>query len=393
MRTLDRYIRRQVLAAMALVLLVLGGLDLLFAVVDELGDTNERYQSLAAIKYVLLIYPRHLYELLPMSALIGALVGLGMLATGNELVVMQASGVSVRRIVVAVMKPALLVMVLGLVLGEYVAPQLELRAEVGRALASGQEVGLSRFGHWERDGAAFIHFNGLEPEGILHGVSMLVFDEQKRVVRSVEAERAIYVLEEAAQQDSLETSGGVQRERLATEVDPADSTGSARGYWLLENGREVVFIHDKDESDSIQSEQSEFAAQHWDLDLTPDLLQVLIIDPDVMAMTDLYTYAQRFERQGQNADAYYLSFWKKLLQPLATAILVLVAISFIFGPLREATMGSRVFTAVCFGLAFTILQRLIHNMGLVYQLPPLLAVLAPLVLSAALGLFMFRRTT
>jgi lipopolysaccharide export system permease protein len=185
----------------------------------------------------------------------------------------------------------------------------------------------------------------------------------------------------------------VQLERLATEVDTADSAGSASGYWLLENGREIVFIHDTDGNDSIQSEQSEFAAQHWDLDLTPDLLQVLIIDPDVMAMTDLYTYAQRFERQGQNADTYYLSFWKKLLQPLATAILVLVAISFIFGPLREATMGSRVFTAICFGLAFTILQRLIHNMGLVYQLPPLLAVLAPLVLSAALGLFMFRRTT
>jgi lipopolysaccharide export system permease protein len=393
MRTLDLYIGRQVLAAMALVLLVLGGLDLLFTIVDELGNTNERYQSFAAIKYVLLIYPRHLYELLPMSALIGALAGLGMLATGNELVVMQVSGVSVRRIVVAVMKPALLVMVLGLVLGEYVAPQLELRAEVGRALASGQEVGLSRFGHWERDGAAFIHFNGIEPEGILHGVSMLVFDEKKRVIRSVEAARAIYVLDAAAQQDSFETSGGVQLERLATEVDTADSAGSASGYWLLENGREIVFIHDTDGNDSIQSEQSEFAAQHWDLDLTPDLLQVLIIDPDVMAMTDLYTYAQRFERQGQNADTYYLSFWKKLLQPLATAILVLVAISFIFGPLREATMGSRVFTAICFGLAFTILQRLIHNMGLVYQLPPLLAVLAPLVLSAALGLFMFRRTT
>ena len=106
MPKLDRHIAKHVLGAMALVLLVLGGLDLLFTAVDELGNTNERYGSAAALKYVLLTFPWHVYELLPMVSLIGALVGLGLLATGNELVVMQASGVSVGRIVRAVMKPA-----------------------------------------------------------------------------------------------------------------------------------------------------------------------------------------------------------------------------------------------------------------------------------------------
>ena len=84
-------------------------------------------------------------------------------------------------------------------------------------------------------------------------------------------------------------------------------------------------------------------------------------------------------------------FWKKTLQPLTTAVLVLVAVSFIFGPLREATMGSRVFTAICFGLLFTILQRLVHNVALVYQFSPLTAVLLPLLLTALLGAWLFRR--
>src|SRR5690606_14946374 len=118
----------------------------------------------------------------------------------------------------------------------------------------------------------------------------------------------------------------------------------------------------------------------------------LIVDADTMALRDLWRHAQRFERQGQDASLYYLAFWKKSLQPVTTALLVLVAVSFIFGPLREATMGSRVFTAICFGLGFTILQRLMHNLGLVYQISPLLVVVLPLLLTAALGAWFFRRS-
>lgn len=369
MVTLDRHIARTVFLAMAAVLLVLGGLDLLFTVVDELGDTTGEggsgsYDGLAALRYVLLTFPRHIYELLPMTALIGALAGLGLLASGNELVAMQSAGVRVGRIVWAVMKPAFVVMLAGLLLGEYLAPRLELRAELGKALASGEDAGLSRYGHWQRDGTSFIHYNGADPEGVVHGISVLVFDDSKRIVASVEAERAIY--------QGIAESG-------------------SEAQWLLQSGRETRFSYADDAAGGVGSEQRQFESQPWALDLSPDLLQVLMVDPDKMAMSDLYRYAQRFERQGQNADLYFLSFWKKALQPLATAILVLVAISFVFGPLRQATMGSRVFTAICFGLGFTILQRLIHNMGLVYQLSPLVAVLLPLALSAVLGLVLFRR--
>src|SRR5690606_27413300 len=112
---------------------------------------------------------------------------------------------------------------------------------------------------------------------------------------------------------------------------------------------------------------------------------------DRMTMSDLYLYAQRFERQGQDADPYWLALWKKMLQPLTTAVLVLLAITFIFGPLREATMGSRVFTAISVGLVFTILQRLVHTASLVYQFSPLAAVLLPLLLCAMIGLLLFRR--
>jgi lipopolysaccharide export system permease protein len=379
--TLDRYIARGVLLAMAVVLLILGGLDFLFTAIDELGDTSDSYSTGAALRYVLFTFPRHVYELLPMTALIGALTGLGMLAAGNELVAMQVAGVPVRRIVLAVMKPAFVVMLLGLVLGEFLAPRLELSAELGKSLSRGEEVGLSRYGQWQRDGSAFIHYNGVDPDGILYQVSLLQFDEQQRLVRSVQARRAVYLSGDQANQ--------VQRELNRTQDgDRGNGRGTTR--WQLEEGNEARFRYA--ESGRVEAvERNYFPAQQWELDLSPDFLQVLIVDADKMAMSDLWRYAQRFERQGQNASLYYLSFWKKTLQPLTTAVLVLVAVSFIFGPLREATMGSRVFTAICFGLLFTILQRLVHNVALVYQFSPLTAVLLPLLFTALLGAWLFRR--
>lgn len=365
MGKLDWYIARQVLAAMLLVLLVLGGLDLLFTVVDELGDTEGGYGTLAALRFVLYTTPRHLYELLPATALIGALAGLGSLAAANELVGMQAAGYSRWHITRAVMQPAVVVMLLGLLLGEYLAPRLELLAEVDKSHARGQSVGLSRYGHWERDGNMFLHFNSVETFGVLYGVTVFEFDDEQRLLRQVAADAAVY-------------KGA---------VDSADNTGIDQP-WQLQKGTELRFNH---EGAEVTNTQATFAELDVQLDLTPALLQVLIVDPDSMAISDLWSYANRFEQQQLDAGRYFLAFWKKALQPFNTAVLVLIAISFIFGPLRSASMGSRVFSAVSLGLVVTIVQRLLQELSLVYHLPPLSAVLFPIVLCMLAGILLLQR--
>ncbi|MBN4053620.1 LPS export ABC transporter permease LptG [Haliea sp. AH-315-K21] len=353
MRKFDAYIRNSVLMAMLLVLLVLAGLDFLFTVFDELGGTNERYQTSDALQYVLLTFPRHVYDLLPMTALMGSLIGLSVLASSNELVVMQAAGVKTGRIVWAVMKPAILVMVIGLILGEFVTPPLDLRAEVNKTVASSDEVILSNLGRWQRDGNDFLHFNAIEPEGVLHGVSIYSFNDEQKLTENIIAESARY-------QD---------------------------GSWLLEDVRRTLFTQSEE---GLLSELQVLPELGWDVDLSPELLQLMIVDSDSLSISDLYRYARRSKEQGQDANAYLMDFWEKALQPLATAVLVLVAISFIFGPLREATMGSRVFTAVSFGLLFIILQQLFSTVGLVYQLNPFLAVLTPILMSGCLGVYLLK---
>lgn len=323
MKLLDRYIRKTLILSVLMVLLTLSGLFLMFNLFDELSSTDQGYQALDAVLYSLLTFPRLIYELLPFSALIGALAGLGVMASSHELVVMQAAGIKVSRIVWSVMQPSALIMLFGFCLGEFVAPALELKAEVAKAIASGEEVILSRYGFWERENNEYMHFNAIDPSGLLHGVTIYELDDERNRVSDTVAQFAEF------HQDN-EQSYWVLIDGHKTEFPLA-------GYSLPELADVPELNVDEDRAGS----SFKFERLVWNSGLSPELLQLLIIDTDKMAIFDLYRYASRFESQGQDASAYQLSFWKKLLQPLTTGALILVAVSFIFGPLREATMGSR----------------------------------------------------
>ena len=163
---LDRYIGVHVFLAILTVLGIIVGLALLFAFIDELSDVEGSYGLGDALQYVLLTSPRRLYEMLPMAALIGCLIGLGTLASSSELTIMRAAGVSLGRIVVAVMKPMLVLLIAGILIGEYVAPATEDIAQARRSLAQGAgEAQSSKRGLWHRQENEFVHVIFFQAEG------------------------------------------------------------------------------------------------------------------------------------------------------------------------------------------------------------------------------------
>ena len=118
--------------------------------------------------------------------------------------------------------------------------------------------------------------------------------------------------------------------------------------------------------------------RRWDTDLSPNLLNLISIPKESLSIGGLKSYAKYLQDQGQDAQPYWLEFWNKALQPLSVLSLVLVAISFIFGPLRQVTMGFRIFTGVIFGMAFWISQQMLGPSSLVYEFQPVIAVLVPI---------------
>ena len=351
MDKLDRYIGSSVFTAIVGVLGVILGLASLFAFIDEMGDVSDTYTLVDVLSFVLLTAPRRVYDMLPMAALIGCLIGLGSLASASELTIMRAAGVSIGRIVWAVMKPMLILMLVGVLVGEYVAPATENIAQANRSLAQGGgEAQSAKRGLWHRQGDEYIHVNSVQPNGLLYGVTRYRFDDQRHMLSSSFAKRAKF------------------------EED----------HWQLSDVTTTLF-HD------ASTEIVSTPVERWEVALSPQLLSTVVMAPESLSITGLWGYIHYLADQGLNNGRYWLAFWVKVLQPLVTAALVLMAISFVFGPLRSVTLGQRIFTGVLVGFTFRIVQDLLGPSSLVFGFSPLFAVLVPAGICALAGVWLLRR--
>ncbi len=351
MRKLDAYIARTVVLSTVLVLAIIVGLDVVTAFIDESGDRSETYTSWEILVYVTYTIPGRIYEYTPFAALIGCLIGLGQLASSSELVVMRGAGVSIARLVWIVMKPTLVLALLAFLLGEYLAPVAEQQAQSRRAIAQDPGEGVAgHHGLWNREGNNYLHFNALDPDGVVHGVIMLQFDDSDVLLAALRAHRAEF----------------------------------AGDHWVLE---QVV----KTDFSRWETTSTTHDSLRWDTGVTPELLTMEVVEPGQLPLVDLYRYSRYLNQQGQDADDFELAMWRKLLQPLAVTGLVLVAISFIFGPLRDGTLGFRIFAGVLVGIAFRTSQDLLGPASLVFGFSPLYAALIPILLCFAFGVLLLQR--
>ena len=351
MMKLEWYIARHVILAILVVLLVVVGLDFVSSLLDGLNDVDEFFTFWSLLEYLMLTVPRRIYEFIPLSSLVGCLIGLGLLASHSELTVMRAAGFSTRRILLAVFKPVVLLAVIALILGQFIAPQTEQRAQSLKALAQASGGALSsRYGIWHREDQLFIHINAVEPGGIIHGITRYRFDTSRQLVESSYARIGHY----------------------------------ENGQWRLQDVNRTEFVDGRTRTERRSEER-------WQSGLTPELLSVIVVDPVDLPISGLWSYASYLQEQGVKADTYLLAFWTKLLQPLAILALVLIGVSFIFGPLRSVTVGQRVVAGVIFGLLFKFSQDLLGPASTVFGFPPVIAVLLPVLLCTLIGVWLLRR--
>jgi lipopolysaccharide export system permease protein len=343
---MDYYIGKSVLAAIFVVLLAFLGLMTLFAVLEELREEDAAYTIGEIGIYVALTTPRRLYEVLPYVVFLGALIGLGSLASRSEIVIFRTAGVSPLRIYFGVAWPAALVFVFGFGVGEWVAPQGEERAESfkSRAMSETASRRASR-GYWYREGEMVMRVASLGEAKELIGIRQYWYDGDRRLIRTVEAERAEYV--------ALD--------------DP---------HWLLFDVVETRFgsVDGEPVADPVRS-----ARMRWNGQVDPRVLGIrVLVEPRKLSLEDLHRQIEYMDREGLSAEIYRLAYWTKIFQPASVLGLALLALGFILGPLREMGMGVRLSVGIFAGLGFKYLQDLFAPMSMVYDLPVLLAVLLPI---------------
>ncbi len=352
MKLFERYIVKTVLASIALVtvaLIALNGFILSVNQLDDLGKGSYGLGSAASV--VLLSLPKQVYSFFPVASLLGCLLGLGLLANNRELLVMRAAGISIARVSWAVCKAAFILILLVTVLSEVVMPKGLAAARYKKSQAINLEQPL--FGArnvWIRAKHDFLLIGRVLPDNQLEQVLQFHFDASNHLTLTRRLAKAHW-------------HAGVWQ-----------ATGVHETHIHLNNTRVV-------ERQSII----------WNVDINPQILQTSQLDPDEMDVASLYRILHTHGIEQSALLRYELVYWQRLIQPFTTVVMMLLAIPFVFGPLRSSTMGAKLLIGVSVGFGFHLINRFFAPLSQVLHWPPLLAALCPTAIFALLSFYMMRQ--
>lgn len=353
MRVLQNYIGKTILQTIGIVLVLLIGLQIFISFSGELEKIGQGdYGVWQAFVFALFSAPKHVYTFAPIVCLIGSLLGLGTLASHSELVVMRAGGVSIRRIIWTVIKTALVVTLIITLVGEYIAPKASHIAETRRVIAtSGGQALRIPSGVWLRDANDFIYIRNIEPGGKLRHINRYRYDDQHRLLEESYAKSADY----------------------------------QQGRWTLHDVSTSYLSPNKVDASFAKDKE-------WDIGMKPTLFAMSAIDPAEMSLPTLFNYVSEQKANNLDVAAYEVALWKRIYQPLATCVMMFLAIPFIFGPLSSATLGFRLLAGITTGFAFYILNQFFGPMSLVYQIPVEIGTALPTIIIALAAYALMRRT-
>lgn len=351
-KILERYIAKTTLLATGFAALLIAGIVFLLKLLGELRDIGEGdYGLVQAFYYVFLRLPNELYQFSPLLILLGSIIGLSILSSHRELAVMRTSGFSIRRIIISLMAAAFFLVLLMSGIGESIGPNLSYRAEVHKENAqnAGQGV-VTATGIWFHVDNNFIHVQQMVGRQLLEGVTRYQFDDRHHLLAAYYAKTLTF----------------------------------KHNQWMMTDGVKTTFYNQR--TKSIAFPQAE-----WDLKLNTNLLNMGLVDPNEMSLPKLIKFATYLEQNGLQANKYQYDFWRRVLQPFASLVMVFFAIPFVLGSLSTTTMGWRIVVGIMFGFTFFILDAFLGQLCVVYQLPAILAASLPLVVFGLFGLFLSNR--
>ncbi|MPV86600.1 LPS export ABC transporter permease LptG [Ostreibacterium oceani] len=350
-KRLDRHIVITVCGSIFVVLLALLMIDLLATLIGEADNLGKNtYNFVTLMQYVFGLIPLKLIEFFPIALLIGALLGLGKMAAANELIVMQSSGVSRLRIGILGFSLAVILGALILLISEFLGVYLNDKVENIRANALGRVTNsLVNQRVWAQDNRSILRINGVNAQGEFVGIKIYTFDEAMQFDQVLAAERGRF--------------------------NP--------GNWQLFNTTEKTFANNT-------MRVTHHETYDWQNRLDYDILTLLLSDPEALSLRDLSRYIQYQKANAIQPTNYLLIFWQRLLIPLTTGVMFLLALPFVFGSQRNSGQGRKLFIGILLGLAYFIAYSSIANIVLLTGLPVILGAISPILLFFLVSLVLLK---
>ncbi|MFI4968056.1 MAG: LPS export ABC transporter permease LptG, partial [Gammaproteobacteria bacterium] len=341
MKRMDIYLARTVVVNVLLVLLVLTMLAAIIGFVSEIHTTynHEHYGLWDAAVYTVMKIPGGMYDMFTVAVLLGALLGLGELASHNELTVLRAAGVSAARLGGAALCGGLLLAVTCVLIGEFVAPVAEQRAEDRRAeLVEARVNPLGVGGVWAKDNGAYVNVHAVTARDTVRGVYIYNVNDQRQVTNIIFAGTGKF-----AGYDS--------------------SLGNVHGTALLPDGQGSV-IYNR-------------VSWPWKTLLSPELVSLFALDTDSLSARGLYHYMGYMRDNHLDDRRYATAFWGRIAKPMGLLAMLLLAMPFVFGPLRSSSTGQRMLIGMLIGIGFYVFNSIFMQAGIVFGLNPLISAWLP----------------
>ncbi len=365
MKTIRRLIYGEVLIATGFVLVAFLSLFFFFDFVEELGsigkpsrlDPEIIYGLRHALLYVGLLMPSRVYELLPISVLIGSVAVLARLAQSSEYTILRTSGLGPWKALRTLLGLGLIFVALTFAVGDYVAPIADKTAQLLKARYQGK-LSLGQTGAWLKERQAYSNFSvnvgSLSPAGEIGEVRIFEFDNQGLLVSTLQADHG--------------------------RIEPDNS------WTLLNVTRREFDVAGQQSAKIVRSLHKKF---RWPSAISAEMVSVALLKPDRMRTADLYAYVQHLEANGQTAQRYEIEFWRKVFYPLSCLVMVVLALPFAYLHFRAGGITGYVFGGVMIGISFFLLNNVFGYIGNLNHWRPWLAAASPAIIYSFLSLGAF----
>ena len=379
MKTIRRLIFREVLISIALVAMGFLALFFFFDLVDELqylGKNNglpsglptasDIYQIRHALVYVGLLIPNHLYELLPISVLIGTIFVMARLAQSSEYTILRTSGLDPWRALKMLLSLGGIFVLMSFAIGDYLAPLSERTAQLLKARYQGT-ITVGQTGAWLKEKQALntviANVRTLSADNEMVGLQIFEFNSKGLVVAKMQAASASFGLDDSWQLHN------VTRTEFNVPSDAATVTNAG-----------------KQSADVVRNSMARY---RWGTEITQEMVSVSLLKPERMGTLDLFNYIRHLDDNGQSSQRYEIEFWKKVFYPLSCLVMVMLALPFAYLHFRSGGIAAYVFLGVMIGISFFLLNNVFGYVGNLQNWEPWLAAAAPGMLYMAISLGAF----
>ena len=375
MKVIQRYLAREILLAVGLVLGAFLALYIFFDFINELNDVGKYgYRLEHAVIFVLLEIPARAYELLPIAALIGTIYALAQLASRSKFTIMRMSGLSTVKAARMVLLPGLALVALTYWLGEFVTPSAEELIQKLRVITTNRPAKGLRTGVWLKDTVSepaaearvrFVNIGEVGANQALSRVTIYEFDDGLRLLSVLNANSGEYVEEGEWRLHQV-----TETRFASTEGGGALKTSSAAN---LPNRITVAKLDER----------------LWHSQIKPDLLNVMRVPPERMSARSLGEYVKHLKENRQTTGRYEIAYWKKLIYPVAVLVMMALALPFAYLHARAGGISFKIFAGIMIGIGFYLLNSLFSHLGVLNTWPPFLSAAFPsiaVLLAAMLAL-------